>query len=161
MAKVKICGITNLQDALMSVKAGADALGFNFYEKSPRFILPEKAAKISEWLPDEVMRVGIFVNASMEKIVETAKAADLNAVQLHGDESLEFVKQLKTATALEIIKALRVSNAFRAGDALKYEVDAILLDAYSSRERGGTGETFDWEIARSVRELFPKMYLAG
>lgn len=161
MTKVKICGITNLQDALLSVKAGADALGFNFYEKSPRFILPEKTGKIVEWLPNEVMKVGVFVNETMENIVKTSKIAGLSAIQLHGDESPEFARQLMAETDMEIIKVFRVSKDFRPEHVLEYEADAILLDAYSPKERGGTGEIFDWEIAASVQDLFPKMYLAG
>ncbi len=161
MTKVKICGITNLEDALLSAKFGADALGFNFYEKSPRCIAPEKAREIIERLPPEVLKVGVFVNEDLEKIVEIAKIAKLNALQLHGEESPEYARELKQKTNLEIIKAFRVSPDFEPEDVLKYEVDAILLDAYSPKEHGGTGETFDWEIAKKVQELFPKMYLAG
>ena len=161
MTKVKICGITNLEDALLSAKFGADALGFNFYEKSPRYILPEKAREIIEKLPKEVMKVGVFVNESLEKIAEIASIAKLDALQLHGEETPEFARELKTKTNLEIIKAFRVSPEFKPEDVLQYEVDAVLLDAYSPREHGGTGETFDWGIAKKVQEIFPKMYLAG
>lgn len=161
MTKVKICGITNLEDALLSAKFGADALGFNFYEKSPRYILPEAAREIIDELPENVLNVGVFVNEDLDKIVEIAKTANLDAIQLHGEETPEFAKELKTKTGLEIIKAFRVSEDFKPEDVLQYEVDAILLDAYSSREHGGTGETFDWEIAKKVKEVFPKMYLAG
>jgi len=161
MTKVKICGITNLEDALLSAKFGADALGFNFYEKSPRYISPEKARGISEQLPAEVLKVGVFVNDSLDKIIEIAETAKLDAIQLHGEETPEFVREIKAKTNLEIIKAFRVSLEFKAEDVLKYEVDAVLLDAYSSKEHGGTGETFDWEIAKKVQEIFPKMYLAG
>ncbi len=161
MTKVKICGITNLEDALLSAKFGADALGFNFYEKSPRYIAPEKARKIIEQLPQEVLKVGVFVNEDLEKIVEIAKTAKLDALQLHGEETPEFARELKAKTNLEIIKAFRVSPEFKPEDVLQYETDAILLDAYSPKEHGGTGETFDWEIAKKVQEIFPKMYLAG
>ncbi|MBX7174086.1 MAG: phosphoribosylanthranilate isomerase [Pyrinomonadaceae bacterium] len=161
MTKVKICGITNLEDALLSVKFGADALGFNFYPKSPRYIEAEKVREIVEKLPDEVLKVGVFVNESLEKIVEIAGTAKLYALQLHGEETPEFAKELKAKTNLEIIKAFRVSPEFKPEDVLQYEVDAILLDAYNPKEHGGTGETFDWEIAKKVQEIFPKMYLAG
>ncbi len=161
MTKVKICGITNLEDALLSVKFGADALGFNFYAKSPRYILPENAREIIEQLPAEVLKVGVFVNETLDKIAEIAKTAKLNALQLHGEETPEFAAELKLKTGLEIIKAFRVSPDFTPEDVLKYEVDAILLDAYNPQEYGGTGETFDWKIARKVQEIFPKMYLAG
>ena len=161
MAKVKICGITNLEDALLSAKFGADALGFNFYAKSPRYIAPEKAREIIECLPKEVLKVGVFVNENLEKIIEIAAIANLDALQLHGEESPEYAQELKQKTNLEIIKAFRVSPEFKPEDVTQYEVDAILLDAYSPKEHGGTGETFDWEIAKKVQEIFPKMYLAG
>ncbi len=161
MTKVKICGITNLEDALLSAKFGADALGFNFYEKSPRYIAPEKAAEIIKELPENVLKVGVFVNETLEKIAEIAEIAGLDALQLHGEETPEFARELKQKTNLEIIKAFRVSPDFVPEDVLKYETDAILLDAYSPKEHGGTGETFDWEIAKKVQKIFPKMYLAG
>lgn len=161
MTNVKICGITNLEDALLSAKFGADALGFNFYPKSPRYILPEKAREIIEQLPPEVLKVGVFVNENLEKIIEIAETAKLDAIQLHGEETPEFARRLKAKTNLEIIKAFRVSENFKPEDVLQYEVDAVLLDAYNPKEHGGTGETFDWEIAKKVREIFPKMYLAG
>ena len=161
MTKVKICGITNLEDAQLSAKFGADALGFNFYAKSPRYITPENAREIIEQLPPKVLKVGVFVNESLDKIVEIAETAKLDALQLHGEETPEFARQLKSKTNLEIIKAFRVSPEFKPEDVLQYEVDAILLDAYSPKEHGGTGETFDWEIAKKVQEIFPKMYLAG
>lgn len=161
MTKVKICGITNLEDALVSAKFGADALGFNFYEQSPRYIAPEKARGIIEQISAKVLKVGVFVNETLNRIIETARIAKLDALQLHGEETPEFARQLKAKTNLEIIKAFRVSGEFQPEDVLQYEVDAILLDAYSPKERGGTGEIFDWEIAKKVREIFPKMYLAG
>lgn len=161
MTKVKICGITNSEDALLSAQFGADALGFNFYAKSPRYIAPEKAREIAEQLPPEVLKVGVFVNESLEKIIETAEIAKLGAIQLHGEETPEFVREIKAKTKLEIIKAFRVSPEFEPEDVLRCEADAILLDAYSPKEHGGTGETFDWKIAGKVREIFPKMYLAG
>lgn len=161
MTKVKICGITNLEDALLSAKFGADALGFNFYEKSPRYIAPEKAREIIEQLPKEVLKVGVFVNEKLEKIIDIAAIAKLDALQLHGEETPEFANELKAKTNLEIIKAFRVSPEFQPEDVLRYETDAILLDAYSPKEHGGTGETFDWEIAKKVQRIFPKMYLAG
>lgn len=161
MTRVKICGITNTEDALLSAKFGADALGFNFYAKSPRYVAPEKARKIIELLPPQVLKIGVFVNESLEKICEIAEIARLDAVQLHGEETPEFVREIKAKTNLEIIKAFRVSPEFKPEDVLQYEADAILLDAFSAKEHGGTGETFDWEIARKVQEIFPKMYLAG
>ncbi len=108
MTKVKICGITNLEDALLSAKFGADALGFNFYEKSPRYIAPEKAREIIKELPAHVLIVGVFVNESLNKIIEIAATAKLGAIQLHGEETPEFARELKAKTNFEIIKAFRV-----------------------------------------------------
>ncbi|HXG85918.1 MAG TPA: phosphoribosylanthranilate isomerase [Pyrinomonadaceae bacterium] len=161
MTKVKICGITNLEDALLSAKFGADALGFNFYPKSSRYILPEKAREIIDELPENVLKVGVFVDEDFEKTIEIAETAKLDAIQLHGEETPEFARRLKAKTNLEIIKAFRVSTEFKPEDVLQYAVDAVLLDAYNPKEHGGTGETFDWEIAKKVRDIFPKMYLAG
>lgn len=161
MTKVKICGITNLEDALLSAKAGADALGFNFYGKSPRYIAPEKAREICAELPREILKVGVFVNESLNKIIEIFETVKLDAVQLHGDENAEFVRQIKERFSGEVIKALRVSENFHPEDVLQFEADAILLDAFSKQEYGGTGETFDWEMAKKVQEIFPRMYLAG
>ena len=161
MTKVKICGITNLKDALLSVKFGANALGFNFYGKSPRYISPEKARAIVEQISADVLKVGVFVNELQEKILETAETAKLDAIQLHGDEAPEFIDELKAQTNLEIIKAFRVSAAFKPEDILQYKIDAVLLDAFSATDYGGTGESFDWRVARKVREIVPKMYLAG
>ncbi len=161
MTKVKICGITNLEDALLSAKFGADALGFNFYKKSPRYISSENAREIVAQLQPKILKVGVFVNENLEKIIEIAESAKLEAIQLHGEETPEFARQLKAKTNLEIIKAFRVSENFQPEDVLPYEVDAILLDAYNLKEHGGTGETFDWEIAKKVKEIVPKLYLAG
>jgi len=161
MTKVKICGITNLEDAFLSAKFGADALGFNFYEKSPRYISSEKAREIIRQLSPEILKVGVLVNESMEKILEISKIAQLDAIQLHGEETPEFARELKLKTSLEIIKAFRVSENFKPEDVLKYEVDAVLLDAYSPNGYGGTGEVFDWEVAREVKDIFSKLYLAG
>lgn len=158
MTKVKICGITNLEDALLSAKFGADALGFNFYEKSPRHISPESAREIIDQLPDGVLKVGVFVNEGLDNIVEIAHKTKLNAIQLHGEESPEFTNELKAKTGLDMIKAFRVLKEFDVENTKKYDVDAILLDAYSPNEYGGTGETFDWEVAKRIEA---KLYLAG
>lgn len=164
MTKVKICGITNLEDAQLSAKFGADALGFNFYEKSPRFVTLETAREIIEKLPEHILKVGVFVNETLEKIVEIAQIARLDALQLHGEETPEFARELKQKTNLEIIKAFRVSPEFKPEDVLKYDVDAVLLDAYSPLEHGGTGSMFDWKITDKVKEISNnqiKIYLAG
>lgn len=161
MTKVKICGITNLDDALLSVNHGADALGFNFYEGSPRFISPTAAKHIIAQLPAPVLKVGVFVNETFDKIIEIVSTAGLNAVQLHGDESPKFIGDLRIKTECDLIKAFRVSESFVPEEILDYDVDAILLDGFSPNRRGGTGETFNWEVAKRVSALTDKLYLAG
>ena len=161
MTKVKICGITNLEDARHAVECGADALGFNFYEKSPRYITAKTAAAIIARLPDGVEMIGVFVNEEIDRTIDTAGIAGLDAIQLHGDETPEFVSEIAAKTGLAVIKALRVSPTFDISDVAKYETDAILLDAFSVNQHGGTGKVFDWEIARAISETGRKLYLAG
>lgn len=161
MTFVKICGITNLDDAITSVKFGADALGFNFYEKSPRYIAPKAAQKIVAQLPDPVLKFGVFVNDTVENIVRIAGQSKLDAIQLHGDETPEFVETVQEQLELIVIKAFRVSARFNADEVLKFKADAILLDAYSRKDFGGTGKVSDWKIAKQVKDLVNEMYLAG
>ena len=159
MVQVKICGITNLEDALAALGAGADALGFNFYRGSPRFIEPEAARRIIEELPGSVLTVGVFVNEGAPEIVaRLADRARVLAVQLHGDESSDYCRALRDRF---VIKALRVTEDFVPESAARYEADAILLDAYTVEARGGTGRIADWRLARRTRELVPKLFLAG
>ncbi len=159
--KVKICGITNLEDALMATEYGADDLGFNFYEKSPRYLTPERAKLIIAELPPKVVNVGVFVNESAERICEIARVAGLDAIQLHGDEDNEFIERVHNMSELPVIKAIRIGADFNPEDVVDCVAEAILLDKYSPRERGGTGETFDWTIARQIRGKFDRIYLAG
>lgn len=161
MTKVKICGITNLQDARHATDHGADAIGFNFYAHSKRYISPTDAAVLAEKVGKRVQKIGVFVNASIEEILEIEDAVHLDAVQLHGDETPEFIEELRNESDATIIKAIRIGPDFDANDALQYKADAILLDAFSIDERGGTGETTDWEIARQIVELVDQVYLAG
>src|SRR6185312_9705560 len=156
---VKICGITNLDDALTSVEAGAGALGFNFYRLSPRYIEPRDVRAIIERLPANVLKVGVFVNEAAPEIVEAiAREAGVDALQLHGDESPDFCVALKHRY---VIKALAVTSDFEPTRVLDYEVEAIMLDGFHKHRRGGTGNTFDWSIARRTGDLFPKLFLAG
>ncbi len=157
---IKVCGITNLADAQAAIEAGADWLGFNFYPRSPRYVSPAAARKIIDALPETVQSVGVFVNEDApETIARIADEAHLAAVQLHGDESNAYCRVLMCERF--VIKALRVGEGFAPEQALAYEVNAILLDAYDARAHGGTGRVVDWEIARRVRELVPKLFLAG
>ncbi len=159
MTFVKICGITNLEDARLSVEAGADALGFNFYRPSPRYIDPDAARQIIEQLPDSVLTVGIFVNEeSPAQVEQMASEAGVSALQLHGDESPDYCRELANRY---VIKVLAAGNDFKPEDALDYDVQAIMLDAFDSKLRGGTGRTIDWARARQTRNLVPRLILAG
>lgn len=159
MTFVKICGITNLPDALAAVEAGADALGFNFYPSSPRYIAPQNAREIVDHLPGGVLKVGVFVNEkSPESLRQIVNETGVGAVQLHGDESPEYCRAL---TDQYVIKALAVGNNFNEQQALDYDVRAIMLDAKSPHLRGGTGQVIDWSIAQKVSRLVPRLFLAG
>ena len=160
MTLVKICGITNLEDALEAVAAGADALGFNFYKPSPRYITPHAARAIIEQLPDSVLTVGVFVNEDSPQAVMTiANESGIKALQLHGDESPDYCRELAANT--QVIKTLAVSDSFDPKRPAAYQVDAIMLDTRDNSLRGGTGRVFDWSIAQQVSQIVPKLYLAG
>ncbi len=161
MTRIKICGITNIDDALLAVNLGADELGLNFYQRSPRFITPDAAKLIVDRLPKDVSIVGVFVNESIDAIAATAEMLGLGTIQLHGDEDRDFVNAVRSRLDLKVIKAIRVAPDFAPSDATGFNADAILLDGFSAKERGGTGETFDWELAQQVRALVPSLYLAG
>jgi len=143
MVRVKICGITSLEDALMAVEAGADALGFVFFRGSPRFISPERAAAIICRLPPFVQTVGLFVNEEQATVNEVTDRCGLDLVQLHGEETPGYC----AAVRRRIVKAFRVKDASTLDDMANYRVAACLLDAWSPAAHGGTGTTFNWEIA--------------
>jgi phosphoribosylanthranilate isomerase len=159
MTRVKVCGITCLEDALAALDAGADMLGFNFYQRSPRYVSPTDAAQIAGRMPEHVTCVGVFVNEPAPEDVErVAREAGLKVVQLHGDETPEYCRSLRGLTT---VKALRVRADFEVESAAAFDTDAILLDAYVAGERGGTGHTFDWTLAARARERVPRLFLAG
>jgi len=159
MVQIKICGITNLEDALACADAGANLLGFNFYSGSPRYIEPDAARKIIGQLPGAILTVGVFVDAGEpEEVARLADAAGVAAVQLHGNESPSYCRELDGRF---VIKALRANEGFKPESAAEYKTDAVLLDAFDQSLRGGTGKTFDWSIARSTKTRVPKLILAG
>jgi phosphoribosylanthranilate isomerase len=157
MVKVKICGITNVEDALHAVQAGADALGFVFYEPSPRDVSPEQAASIIKALPPFVQAVGLFVNAEVDFVNAIAEQCRLDLVQLHGDESPEYCDRI----ARRVIKAFRVKEIASLDSVRNYRVAGILLDAYSPKAFGGTGLTFNWEIALAAKTNGPVILAGG
>lgn len=157
MVRVKICGITSLEDALTAVEAGADALGFVFHEQSPRHVTPEDAAGIIAGLPPFVQTVGLFVNRPLAFVNETADHCRLDLVQLHGDEPPEFC----AAVARRVVKAFRVQDITSLDPIKNYCVAAHLLDAYSPTAYGGTGLTFNWDIAKMAKEFGPVILAGG
>lgn len=160
MTRVKICGITSWADAKTAMDAGADALGFNFYAKSPRRIAVSHAREIIRQMPRHVSAVGVFVDAGPGEIHRTAGAAGLRIVQLHGDESPATVEQL--AGRFAVIKAFRVGSSFRLQELKKYPAAAaFLLDGFDGKLRGGTGKTFDWSIAKRAKRLGPVIVAGG
>ncbi|MBN1392498.1 MAG: phosphoribosylanthranilate isomerase [Sedimentisphaerales bacterium] len=157
IVKVKICGLTNYDDAAAAIDMGADLLGFNFYPKSPRYIKPEKAAKIIRKLPAFTDIVGVFVNEPIEKIQEVRELCHLDWVQLHGDEAPAFCNQFRTLD-VKIMKAIRVKDQRDVESAENFFTDAILLDAFNPRKYGGTGVSFDWNIIGHIKK---RIFLAG
>jgi phosphoribosylanthranilate isomerase len=149
MTLVKICGITNAGDARVAADAGADAVGFIFAE-SPRLVGVEEARRVSIALPENVIRVGVFVDEEPAEILGISREVGLDLVQLHGDEPPETVTALREA-GVKVMKALRVESAATLEALDEYEADLYLLDAYSARARGGTGERFDWGVAKSLK----------
>jgi phosphoribosylanthranilate isomerase len=153
--QVKICGITNINDALQCCRLGANALGFIFYKKSERYISYEKATEIIRQLPPFVVKVGVFVNPLIHEINEVVPSIGLNAVQLHGDEQPTFIEQIN----LPVIKGFRIKNDFDYSKLETYKNCSFLLDTYSPDNSGGTGMTFDWSmIPLKFRD---KIILAG
>jgi len=153
--KVKICGITNLEDALLCESQGADALGFIFFRKSKRYIKPELAKKIIMHLSPFTMKVGVFVNESADFINETAADLNLNAVQLHGEESPDSAGKIY----LPAIKSFRINNEFDFSVLKKYSNNSFLFDTYSDSDYGGTGRRFNWELIPG--DIRNKIILAG
>ncbi|MFA6564362.1 MAG: phosphoribosylanthranilate isomerase [Verrucomicrobiia bacterium] len=157
---VKICGITNEDDALAAVKAGADALGFVLWPQSKRFVPVEMAARITELVPRHVQRVAVLVNPSREEVERLLAAGAFDTVQLHGDETPEFCAQWKGRA--KVWKAFRVADATSLAPLAGYSVvDAVLLDGYSPASRGGTGQTFDWSLAREAKKFGRPVILSG
>lgn len=154
--RIKICGITRLQDALFCAEEGVDAVGFVFYNGSKRYISPQAARKISLKLPPFICKVGVFVNASPQEILETVKTAGIDCVQLHGEEGQDMVDGLRRV--IKVIKAFRIFSDKDIMQALRVKVDAVLLDTYRKESFGGTGERFDWGLLKG-KKFSPNKYI--
>jgi len=181
MTKIKICGITNEKDALWAANAGVDFIGLNFYKNSPRKISVDMAKKITAALPEFVKSIGIFVDEEIEIILKIIKKVGLGAVQLHGNETPEYCAQLKEKISAtvpanllwegkpQIIKAFRIKPGFSTEQVFgaehplsKYQnVDYFLLDTFIEGAAGGTGQTFNWDIALEFKKIGKPIFLSG
>jgi phosphoribosylanthranilate isomerase len=157
MAEIKICGITNLEDASCAAECGADAVGFNFYPRSPRYLPPERAKEIIDKVPDGITKVGVFVNDDPLKVRETVDFCGLDLIQLHGDESPEYCRQFPASFLIRACSPRRESDLRKLS---RYPVRAILVDAYDPTCYGGTGKRSDWRLAAMVKETHA-LILAG
>jgi phosphoribosylanthranilate isomerase len=155
--KVKICGITNLADGMAAAEAGADALGFVFYDQSPRCISPEAAAAVIRELPPFVIKAGVFVNAPEESVLRAIRECNLNLLQFHGDEPPDYCLQF----GLMSMKAFRIRDAASLQALRNYPTEAWLLDAYNPDKLGGTGERFNWDLALEAQSWGRPIFLAG
>jgi phosphoribosylanthranilate isomerase len=156
MTRIKICGITNKDDALWAANLRVDALGFIFAE-SPRRVRPEVVCKIVEHLPPFISTVGVFVDEDKEEVKKIAAICSLTALQFHGEESPAYCQAFRQ----KVIKSFRVKDESVLEKAVGYEVDAYLLDTYLPDRAGGTGKTFNWEIAGKVKSIGVPLILSG
>jgi len=158
MVKIKICGITNLKDALKISKLRPDALGFVFYKKSPRYIAPDEAKEIIHHTPSVIKKVGVFVNAKGKDIKNIAQDLKLDMLQFHGDESPKFCARFKH---YKIIKAFRIKEEKSLKDLKHYSVWGFLLDSYNKNLFGGSGKTFRWQMVRKTKLPGKNLFLSG
>ena len=157
MTRVKICGITSVEDAVAAVDAGADALGFVFVPGTPRYVTPEAAASVVERVPPLVATVGVFVNHPLDDLLRIVAALRLHTVQLHGDESAEYARRMP----VPVIRALRVRDARSLDGMETYPAHAFLLDAYVEGRPGGTGMPIPWDLALRAKSRKPVILSGG
>lgn len=158
--RIKICGITRGEDALLAVGLGASALGFNFYPPSPRYIAPPAARALIRQLPPFVMTVGVFADETeADRVVAVAQEAGVAAIQLHGPKFPDPSEESRFE-AFSLIRAVAVGDGFRPQDLARFKASAFLLDTLDPASRGGTGKTFDWSLAREAKRFGP-IILAG
>jgi phosphoribosylanthranilate isomerase len=155
--KVKVCGMTNLKDAMVAVEEGADAVGFIFYKKSPRSVTMKTVREIILELPPFVDTVGVFVDETAEQINKIADSCNLDIIQLHGDESPTFCKRIRR----RVIKAFRVKDMQSVKKLSSFQVSGFLLDTFSKDLHGGTGKVFDWNLALPAKKFGPVIMAGG
>lgn len=156
--EIKICGITNLEDALFTSSCGADAIGFIFYPKSPRYVTPKSVRNIIDNLPVDIVKVGVFVNHDAGEISEIVRYCRLDMIQLHGDESPEYCRQFSDTL---LIKAFAPRCEKDLNILREYPVRAILIDSHDTGRYGGTGKTSDWNLAMKVKNTHPLILSGG
>jgi phosphoribosylanthranilate isomerase len=156
--KIKICGITSIEDALFAVQAGATAIGFVFHRTSPRYISPARAAIISKALPKSVIKVGVFVRASSARIRSIARQCGLDMLQFHGNQSAKFCKGF---SRYKVIKALRIKDSVDPLVLKSYDTFAFLFDTYVPYTAGGTGKVFNWRLLSEVQGITRPIFLSG
>jgi len=158
MIKVKICGITNLEDALAALFSGANALGFVFYKKSPRYISPLKARNISRILPKKISRVGVFVDEDARTVKKLARFCGLDMLQFHGRETPAYCRKFK---GYKVIKAFLVKKELDLAKISEYKGCAWLFDTYTKGSSGGTGKKFNWNLLRNAVKMKHPVFLSG
>jgi phosphoribosylanthranilate isomerase len=155
--KVKICGMTSVADAEAAVQAGADALGFMFFAGSPRHLSLEAAQELARNVPAHILRTGVFVDPAADEVMAAIQLCQLNLLQFHGAETPEFCAQFGVMT----MKAFRVRGVDSLAALEAYHTDAFLLDSYVADKAGGTGETFNWDLALEAKKFGRPIFLAG
>lgn len=157
--RVKVCGITCYEDAVLALDAGVDALGFNFFHRSPRYVDPPSAREIIRRLPPLMTTVGVFVNvASTDEVAATARSAGVQVLQLHGDEPAEYCRAF---ARWPLVKTLRIGDSPIRQDLAAYPVQAFVLDVRDDSLFGGTGRTFDWSLADGIQQIRPVILAGG
>lgn len=163
--RVKICGITRIDQGQAIAELGADSIGFICVQQSPRYLNPDRIRLIADALPNKVAKVGVFANHSLKEIVSVLGQAHLSAIQLHGTESPEFCVQLRQLIPpeIELIKAFRIKSATSLAQTATYDncVDTLLLDAYHPQMLGGTGHTINWQDLTQFKPAIPWMLAGG
>lgn len=164
MMRIKICGLTNVEEAVAIAGMGATDIGFICVQKSPRYVTPEQIRPMAEALPDRVGKVGVFAQQTPGAIAAIVEAGGLSVVQLHGDESPEFCREMRShLPGIEFIKALRIRDRASLAAAQDYlsVVDVLLLDAYHPEQLGGTGHTIDWQDLQQFKPPIPWLLAGG
>jgi len=156
--KIKICGITNKEDAWEAINLGADAIGFVFFTKSPRYIPPAKASRIIKSLPRRINKVGVFVNEKPEKVIIVARQCGLDTLQFHGEETNSYCQKFP---GYKIIKAFRIKDTSNLKGVEGYRVDGYLMDTYSDKSYGGTGKIFRWGLLQNLSQRIFPLILSG